>query len=995
MICKSNIQRLNSLSFSEKVKQDSAGTVDDKSFKSAETWSAAIYVACSSRTCLCTRRYTLMRNGRSVKRPNFLYTTYSPTIVKMKAPLQDQLSEQNTPLTLSGTVETEPHLCLDLHSHVCSLYMFKSWSQYAESRALLLATVNLPLYCFVGHCEHCAQENICYSEHKQMTCCLRWLPSLHYIKPTHYSHALSEIHWGQAQAAEASLSEMKQASQAAVWLLVSVTAVPVIERFMQIWFKMIGKFSICVDGELVFCRIPAKIGQRPLSDVRGMTAGHETWGKGVSDVSLPKLLVRRILKKQDAALRSSCFPCKFEKYNTGIVAVDLLSFLKKGAVLLILPVAVVAMGHDGFDYFMAPSYPLVKCFLHHQVSPGPPDESPVHLFNKLEIIKDSLQPSNACLLSHLTSTPYKGRGNLHTQCFVHALGCSLNCSASLLFVTLSALFRNSRLLEGGKKMRERREKEKESMRPSTECIVQILSSKQRLDLTRVYSVLLSLQNVAAGSTHCRGEVTGQLRVRKHRARPNLHAQEDHFLTEKECHPRTFPRGMTGLTSEVFIMDKTGESMCPARGSSAAVSGAVVALQVWSFALLILWKIRKGKHGPQNQDDFPRGTEAFLSQLASGLKQNGRKAKQGPQLGPLARADKIELKDLKEGMFDSVECEIHDVRTDLMVYGGGGGVVANNTNDFQAGSSSNAKRKGTSASLVEAQITQRRPFSVYQSSSSSICLGPDRGERDAYLHFSVNTKSPAPHGSYRLCWFMSIFYCGKHQGRKLVPADTPEHRSCDIMMLLEDIRLLKATRVALISVPFGQDAKDVCREDLFCLQQVEHESMSNSRRDCLKIQYVLLSPLSSHLTPLYDNQRFSSPLSVSLLTRNSHYERRWPDCTRISQLSNELDRESYVWSHMTPSQQHQLMTLAARDSSISPAVPQRLLVPVLQMLHDGPEPLCCSEWPAVTANALGLSDEFSCHFYYAAIHSVTRCVQGLQSEDYAERIKCGQSALRLV
>lgn len=57
--------------------------------------------------------------------------------------------------------------------------------------------------------------------------------------------------------------------------------------------------------------------------------------------------------------------------------------------------------------------------------------------------------------------------------------------------------------------------------------------------------------------------------------------------------------------------------------------------------------------------------------------------------------------------------------------------------------------------------------------------------------------------------MSIFYCGKHQGQKLVLADIPEHWSCDIMMLLEDITLLKATNVALFSVPFGQDAKDVC------------------------------------------------------------------------------------------------------------------------------------------------------------------------------------------
>lgn len=35
----------------------------------------------------------------------------APTIVEVKALLQDQLSEHNTPLTLSGTVEAKLHLC--------------------------------------------------------------------------------------------------------------------------------------------------------------------------------------------------------------------------------------------------------------------------------------------------------------------------------------------------------------------------------------------------------------------------------------------------------------------------------------------------------------------------------------------------------------------------------------------------------------------------------------------------------------------------------------------------------------------------------------------------------------------------------------------------------------------------------------------------------------------------------------------------------------------
>lgn len=90
--------------------------------------------------------------------------------------------------------------------------------------------------------------------------------------------------------------------------------------------------------------------------------------------------------------------------------------------------------------------------------------------------------------------------------------------------------------------------------------------------------------------------------------------------------------------------------------------------------------------------------------------------------------------------------------------------------------------------------------------------------------------------------------------------------------------------------------------------------------------------------------------------------------------------------VSPTQQQQLMNLAATDTSISAALPQRLLVPVLQMLHDGSEPLCSPEWPAVTANAQGLSDEFCCRFNYAAIHSATQSVslyvQGLQFEDCA-------------
>lgn len=121
---------------------------------------------------------------------------------------------------------------------------------------------------------------------------------------------------------------------------------------------------------------------------------------------------------------------------------------------------------------------------------------------------------------------------------------------------------------------------------------------------------------------------------------------------------------------------------------------------------------------------------------------------------------------------------------------------------------------------------------------------------------------------------------------------------------------------------------------------------------------------------------------------------------------QSDSGIVMWLDSPPQQQH-LMTVASRDSSISPPMPQRLLVPVLQMLHDGPGPLFSPEWPAVTANARGLFDEFSCRFNYAAIHSVThsvsQCVQGLQLEDSWEKMytratpgrKCNQSGLLLV
>lgn len=92
----------------------------------------------------------------------------------------------------------------------------------------------------------------------------------------------------------------------------------------------------------------------------------------------------------------------------------------------------------------------------------------------------------------------------------------------------------------------------------------------------------------------------------------------------------------------------------------------------------------------------------------------------------------------------------------------------------------------------------------------------------------------------------------------------------------------------------------------------------------------------------------------------------------------------VYSHVTrsPSHQQQLMTLAATDSSISPALPQRLLVPVLQMLHSAAQSGTLSQ-PMLR----DYLDEFSCRFNYAAIHSATpsvsQCVWGLQLEDHAE------------
>lgn len=73
------------------------------------------------------------------------------------------------------------------------------------------------------------------------------------------------------------------------------------------------------------------------------------------------------------------------------------------------------------------------------------------------------------------------------------------------------------------------------------------------------------------------------------------------------------------------------------------------------------------------------------------------------------------------------------------------------------------------------------------------------------------------------------------------------------------------------------------------------------------------------------------------------------------------------------QQELLMAQPARNSLISPPLPQRLPVPVLQMLRDGPGPHSSLQWPAVTVSVEGLSDEFSCRFNYAAIHSLTHSI----------------------
>lgn len=81
-----------------------------------------------------------------------------------------------------------------------------------------------------------------------------------------------------------------------------------------------------------------------------------------------------------------------------------------------------------------------------------------------------------------------------------------------------------------------------------------------------------------------------------------------------------------------------------------------------------------------------------------------------------------------------------------------------------------------------------------------------------------------------------------------------------------------------------------------------------------------------------------------------------------------------------------MTLTATDSSISHALPQRLLAS--QMPHDWPAPLYSPELPTVTASAQGLSDELSCRFNYPVVHSATHSaiqfVHGLQLEDCTGR-----------
>ena len=74
--------------------------------------------------------------------------------------------------------------------------------------------------------------------------------------------------------------------------------------------------------------------------------------------------------------------------------------------------------------------------------------------------------------------------------------------------------------------------------------------------------------------------------------------------------------------------------------------------------------------------------------------------------------------------------------------------------------------------------------------------------------------------------------------------------------------------------------------------------------------------------------------------------------------------------VSPSQQQSLMSLPARDSSISSALPLKLLVPVLQCFMMG-RSHSVAQSGLLSASAQGLSDEFSCCFNYAAIHSATQ------------------------
>lgn len=86
------------------------------------------------------------------------------------------------------------------------------------------------------------------------------------------------------------------------------------------------------------------------------------------------------------------------------------------------------------------------------------------------------------------------------------------------------------------------------------------------------------------------------------------------------------------------------------------------------------------------------------------------------------------------------------------------------------------------------------------------------------------------------------------------------------------------------------------------------------------------------------------------------------------LSDWIRLESKSWLD-SPSQ---LITCSASsDSLISPAVPQRLLVPVLQMLHEGPGHTAARSGPLSQQILRGYLT--NCRFNYATIHSLTQWI----------------------